>query len=235
MMSLENLVSFDEQQNALISHLSSISTNGVFYILKLSIAISPSGSGTLLTLVDPDSAAGAPIDLLKCIELPDLEDGITSCNYIASYGSDMQLEDLKRTFEAILNSCDKTLPSILHSKMLKCPNMKYGPIVYWFLLKQLTSAEDTVIWSIIIKMTNINIADSPGQSITSAVSKIRAAIRWLSRMNMVPKDIVAIVKIVMGTCNVPSFMSLFTAMITNAKLNKIDLNVDKLLSTVKEE
>lgn len=124
--------------------------------------------------------------------------------------------------------------------MLKCPDSKFGLILYWFLINQLTSADGTIICSIIDKMTSINIADSPGQSITAAVAQIRSAIVWwLDQVQMVLNVIVPIIKVIMGTCNAPSFVSsfvsFFAALLTNTKLNKITFTTKDLLTTVKQE
>ena len=234
MMSLTNLVSFDEQQSALTSHVSSISAHGVFYVLKFTSVTNSSGN-IVITLTDPDTPAGNPLDLFKCVDLPELDEVIASCDYMMSFGSDFQVENIKWTYDAILNSCDKSLRNILQSKMLKCPGKKFGPVVYWFLIDQLTSADDTIIRSIIDELTNINIADSPGQSITAAVAKIRSAIAWLERVKMVPNDVVPIIKNIMNTCNVPSFVSFFAALVTNAKLNSITFTAESLLTTVEQE
>lgn len=235
MMSLDNLVSVGSQQTALRDHIYSISAQGVFYILKFKTTIDTTTGTETILLVDVDTPDGTPTDLLDCTELPELEDVITSCKHYIAYGSDFQVENLKWTYDAILNSCDKALRVILQSKMLKCPELKFGPIVFWFLIQQLTSADDSTIRAVTEEMTKINIADTPGQSITAAVAQIRAAINWLERVNMVPKDIVPIIKDIMGTCNVPSFMSYFSALITNAKLNKVKFTHGDLLSIVEEE
>lgn len=52
---------------------------------------------------------------------------------------------------------------------------------------------------------------------------------------MVPNDVVPIIKNIMNTCNVPSFVSFFAALVTNAKLNSITFTAESLLTTVEQE
>jgi hypothetical protein len=97
MMSLNNLVSSNEQKSALISHISSISAHDVFCVLKIARTIGSSGN-TIINLIDPaDTPAGTPLDLFKCVDLPDLDKVVTSCNCTMSFRSDLQVKNLKWT------------------------------------------------------------------------------------------------------------------------------------------
>jgi hypothetical protein len=220
MMSIGNLESFMDQKQALSKHLTSISTTGVFYILTFD------ASGDL----EPVSSAN--VNLLKAITLPSIENVVKSCDHHAEFGSHHNIENMKWSYDAIMSSCDKPLRQVLSSKMLKYPEKHYGPILFWFLMKQVTTVDDTIIRSITNELINLRITDIPGQSIAITVSKIRAAKYWLNLAKMTPPDLLSIVKTIMKTCSVPDFLQYLISVITNAELNNKTLDVDELLTIV---
>jgi hypothetical protein len=219
MMSIANLVSLMEKKQSLVGHLSSISTTNVFYVLTFNPV-----TGDLIPV-----ATSSPVNLLKTLTLPTIEAVVASCTHHARYGTAHSIENMKWTFDAIMNSCDQHLRRILSNKMLKYPNMRYGPVLFWFLMKQITTIDDTIVRAITTELVQLDISNTPGQSIAVIVTRIRAAITWLNMATMLPPDILAIVKKIMKTCTVPDFLLYVTSLLTNAELNAKVLTTDEFL------
>jgi hypothetical protein len=219
MMSITNLVSLMEKKQSLVGHLSSISTTNVFYVLNFDPI-----SGALIPV-----ASRSPVNLLKTLTLPTIDSVVASCAHHAMYGTSHSIENMKWTFDAIMNSCDQHLRRILSNKMLKYPNMRYGPVLFWFLMKQITTIDDTIVRAITTELVQLDISNTPGQSIAVIITRIRAAITWLNMAKMLPPDILAIVKKIMKTCTVPDFLLYVTSLLTNAELNAKVLTTDEFL------
>jgi hypothetical protein len=117
---IENITSFSELRLELQKHITSISVHPVFLILKFD------ASGIL---IDPDTVAGAPVNLLSVNSLPSLSDVEKSILFHYKRGSTFNQENLVWSFEAIRNSCDKELQSIIDAKMLKYKaSERFGPL-----------------------------------------------------------------------------------------------------------
>jgi hypothetical protein len=222
MMSISNLVSLMEKKQSLFGHLSSISTTNVFYVLTFDPI-----TGDLIPV-----STSSPVNLLKTLTLPTIKDVVASCAHHAKYGTAHSIENMKWTFDAIMNSCDQHLRRILSNKMLKYPNMRYGPVLFWFLMKQITTIDDTIVRATTTELVQLDISNTPGQSIsTIIVTRIRAVITWLDMAKMLPPDILAIVKKIMKTCTVPDLLMYVTSLLTNAELNYKVLTTDEFLGS----
>jgi hypothetical protein len=101
---IENISSFAQLRIELQKHITSISVHPVFLILKFD---------TDGNLIDPDSEAGAPINLLSVNILPPLSEIERSMQFYHCRGSTFNRENLAWSLEAVRNSCDKDLQVIL--------------------------------------------------------------------------------------------------------------------------
>ena len=89
---IENITSFAELRLELQKHITSISVHPVFLILKFDV---------LGNLIDPDTAAGAPVNLLSVNSLPSLATVEKSTLFHYKRGSAFNQENLVWSFEAI--------------------------------------------------------------------------------------------------------------------------------------
>jgi hypothetical protein len=218
---IENITSFSELRLELQKHITSISVHPVFLILKFD------ASGIL---IDPDTVAGAPVNLLSVNSLPSLSDVEKSILFHYKRGSTFNQENLVWSFEAIRNSCDKELQSIIDAKMLKYKaSERFGPLYYYELVQQMTDVDSKAVRAITQELTSLKVPDLEGQSIANVASTIRSTIIWLEMINMVPPDIDAIVYDILETCTVPDFQLYLKTMATTASLNNLKLPHTTLL------
>ena len=218
---IENIISFAELRLELQKHVTSISAHPVFLILKFD------GDGKL---IDPDSPAGAPTNLLSVNVMPPLSDVEKSTLFHYKRGSAFNQENLVWSFEAVRNSCDKDLQTIIDAKMLKYKaSERFGPLYYYELVHQMTDVDSKAVRAITQELTTLKIPDLEGQSIAHAASTIRSTLIWLQMVNMVPPDIDAIVGDILETCTVPDFQLFLKTLSTNASLNGLKLTHDVLL------
>ena len=218
---IQNITSFAELRLELQKHVTSISVHPVFLILKFD------DEGKL---IDPDSPDGAPVNLLSVNTMPPLSDVERSTLFHYKRGSAFNQENLVWSFEAIRNSCDKDLQTIIDAKMLKYKvSERFGPLYYYELVQQMTDVDSKAVRAITQELTALKIPDLEGQSIANAASTIRSTVIWLQMVNMVPPDIDAIVYDILETCTVPDFQLYLKTLSTNASLNNLKLTHNILL------
>ena len=218
---IENITAFAELRLELQKHITSISVHPVFLILKFDEA----GQ-----LIDPDSPGGAPINLLSINKLPPLSDVEKSTLFHYRRGSSFNQENLVWSFEAVRNSCDRELQTIIDAKMLKYKaSERFGPLYYYELVQQMTDVDSKAVRAITQELTSLKIPDLEGQSIANIASTIRSTIIWLEMVQMVPPDVDAIVHEILETCTVPDFQLYLKTLTTNANLNNLKLSYVTLL------
>jgi hypothetical protein len=218
---IENITSFAELRLELQRHITSISVHPVFLILRFDQA----GD-----LIDPDTPEGAPINLLSINSLPPLCDVEKSTLFHYKRGSLFNQENLVWSHDAVRNSCDKDLQSIIDAKMLKYKvSERFGPLYYYELVQQMTDVDSKAVRAITSELTSLKIPDLEGQSIANAASTIRSTLIWLEMVKMVPPDIDAIIYDILDTCTVPDFQLYLKTLITNASLMNLRVNHITLL------
>ena len=205
---IDNLVSFSQQRLSLQKHITSISANDVFYILKFD------SNGDV---IDPDTPAGAPINLLTTTVLPSLADVEKSTFFYNKRGTAFNQENLSWTYESTRNSCDRALQEIIDAKMLKYTSLQYfGPLYYYHLINQMTNVDSKAVCAITQELGNLKLTDQEGQSVAHAVKLIRSTLHWLEMVQMVPPDITTIVMDIFESCTVPDFQLYLKTLQTNA-------------------
>ena len=206
--------SFAQLRLELQRHITSISAHPVFLVLKFDT--------TTGTLIDPDTPAGTPTNLLSVNILPPLAEVEKTMQFYHRRGSPFNRENLVWTFDAIRNSCDKDLQAILDAKMLRyAANERFGPLFYYELVRQMTDVDSKSIRGITQELTSLKVTDQEGQSISKICSIVRSTHIWLEMVLMVPPDIDAIVLDILETCTVPDFQLFLKTLSTNATLNNI--------------
>ena len=190
---IENIMSFAQLRLELQKHVTGVSAHPVFLILKFNSAG---------TLIDPDSAAGAPTNLLSANVMPRIEEVEKSTFYHYKRGSAFNQENLAWSYEAIRNSCDKDLQAIIDAKMLKYQALeRFGPLFYYELVQQMTTVDSKAVRAITQELTSLKVVDQEGQSIAKTAKIIRSTIIWLEMVRMLPPDIDAIVYDILETCH----------------------------------
>ena len=219
---IQNITSFAGQRLELQKHITSISVHPVFLILKFD------GDGKL---IDPDSILGTPINLLSINSLPPISDVERSTLLHYKRGSSFNQENLVWSLEAVRNSCDKDLQTIIDAKMLKYKSSeRFGPLYYYELVRLMTDVDSKAVRAITQELTSLKIPDLEGQSIANAASTIRSTVIWLEMVKMVPPDIDAsIVYDILETCTIPDFQLYLKTLMTNANLNGVTLSHTVLL------
>jgi hypothetical protein len=182
------------------------------------------------TLIDPDTPAGAPVNILSATVLPSLADIERSTFFHFKRGSFFNQENLVWTYEAIRNSCDKDLQVIIDAKMLKYKSIeRFGPLYCHELFQQMTTVDSKAVRAITQEFASLKVPDHEGQSISKVAKYVRSTIIWLKMVSMLPPDIDAIVYDILDTCTVPDFQLFLKTLSANASLNGIKLSADDLL------
>ena len=224
---ISNITSFSEQRLELQKHITNITGHTVFLILKFD------QNGFL---INPDTPEGHPINLLSTNVLPTIDQVEKSTFFHFKRGNRFNQENLTWTYEAVRNSCDKDLQSILDSKMLRYGNLeRFGPIYYFELVQQMTSVDAKAVRAITKELTDLKVTDSDGQSIARTVKLIRSTLTWLEMVNMSPPDTASIVYDILETCTVPDFLLFLKTMTTNASLNRSTISTEDLLQKAEEQ
>ena len=212
---IDNIMSFDQLRLELQRHITSVSAHSVFLILRFN------DDGTL---IDPDTTAGAPVNILSATVLPSLADIERSTFFHFKRGSLFNQENLVWTYKSIRNSCDKDLQTIIDAKMLKYkPIERFGPLYYYELFQQMTTVDSKAVRAITQELTSLKVPDHEGQSISKVAKYVRSTIIWLNMVSMWPPDIDAIVYDVLDTCTVPDFQLFLKTLSANASLNGVKL------------
>ena len=224
---IKNIMSFSQLRLVKLQrHITAVAAHPVFLILKFT---------TRGSLIDPDTAAGKPVNILSATVHPSLDDVVRSTFYHFRRGSPFSQENLTWSYDAIRNSCDKDLQAILDSKMLKYKAIeRFGPLLYYELVQQMTNVDSKAVRAITRELTSLKIPDQEGHSIAKTAKYIRSTIIWLEMVNMVPPDIDAIVYDVLETCTVVDFQLFLKTLSANASLNGITLTAANLLDKAEE-
>jgi hypothetical protein len=218
---IDKIMSFDQLRLELQRHITSVSVHSVFLILKFN------ADGTL---IDLDSADGAPINVLSATVLPSLKDIERSTSFHFKRGSFFNQENLLWTFEAVRNSCDKDLQVIIDAKMLVYKSFeRFGPLYCYELFQQMTTVNLKAVRAITQELATLKVPDHEGQSISKVAKYARSTIIWLNMVSMLPPDIDAIVYDILDTCTVPDFQLFLKTPSANARLNGIPLTAATLL------
>jgi hypothetical protein len=224
---ITNISSFTEQRLELQKHITGIAAHPVFLILKFDL------TGNLL---NPDTPEGTPSNILSSNVLPSLEEVEKSTFYHYKRGSKYNQENLIWTYEAVRNSCDRDLQTILDAKMLKYNSSeRFGPIYYYQLVYHMTTVDPKAIRAITQELTNLKVTEQEGESIARICKLIRSTIIWLDIVDMMPPDLYAIVYDILETCTVPDFRLFLKTLTTNASLNGMNLTVEELLGKSEEQ
>jgi hypothetical protein len=223
---INNVATFSQQRIDLQKHITGIAAHTVFLVLKFDEDNH---------LIDPQSPKGSPLNILSTSVMPSLAEVERSTAYYYRRGSKYHQENLTWSYEAIRNSCDKDLQSILDAKMLKYNDPeRFGPLYYYQLVQHMTTVDSKAIRAITQELTNLKMPDQEGESIAKVCKLIRSTILWLSIVQMVPPDIYAIVYDILETCTVPDFSLFLKTYATNATLNGIQPSVEELLIKAEE-
>jgi hypothetical protein len=224
---IDNIISFAQLRLELQKHITSVSAHSVFLILNF--------DPTTNQLINPDSQSGKPVNLLSTNVLPPIAQVEQSTLFHYRRGSSFNQQNLTWTFEAIRNSCDKDLQSILDAKMLKYKvSERFGPMLYYELVLQMTNVDSKAVRSITRELSCLKITDHDGQSIAKVAKIIRSTIIWLEMVQMLPPDIDAMVVDILETCTVPDFQLFFKTLCANASLNNMQLSVESMLARAEE-
>jgi uncharacterized protein YfkK (UPF0435 family) len=208
-------------------HITGIAAHPVFLILKFG----PAG-----TLINPNTPAGTPSNILSSNILPTLEEVEASTFFHYKRGTKYNQENLTWSYEAVRNSCNKDLQSILDAKMLKYSSTeRFGPIYYFQLVQHMTTVDSKAIRAITQELTSLKVTDQEGESIIKICKLIRSTILWLEMINMTPPDLYAIVYEILESCTVPDFRLFLKTYTTNAALNQTTLTTEELLNKSEEQ
>jgi hypothetical protein len=223
---IDNIMSFDQVCLELQRHITSVSAHSVFLILKFH------EDGTL---IDPDTAAGAPVNILSATALPSLADIERSTFFQFRRDSLFNQENFVWSYEAIQNSCDRDLQVIINVMMLKYrPVERFGPLYYYELCQQMTSIDSKAVRAITQELTTPKVPDHVGQSITKVAKYVRSTIIWLEMVSMLPPDIDVIVYNILDTSTVLDFQLFLKTLSANASLNGFKFTAATLLNKAKE-
>ena len=153
---IDNIMSFDQLRLELQRHITSVSVHSVFLIMKFN------DDGTL---IDPDTAAGAPANILSATVLPSLADIERLTFFHFKRGSFFNQENLVWTYKSIRNSCDKDLQVIIDAKVLKYKSIeRFGPLYYYELFQQMTTVDSKAVRAITQEFASLKVPDHEGQS-----------------------------------------------------------------------
>ena len=212
MSTIPHIYDFNLRNLEICKHLWHHALANMFQIIQLT-----SGGN----LVDPDTPAGAPVDLLTDFHLATLASVRASCSFWSMRGSEVHRKILSWSFTFILNSCGKDLRTILTNKMNQYnPTEHVGPLLYWHLLDQLTSCSEETIRNITKALSSMHISAFEGESITKVSQHIRATLAWLKRVNWEPVDKNILVLRILETCSVPDFNTYLSSVKSHASLSK---------------
>ena len=143
---INNVSTFTQQRIDLQNHITGIGAHTVFLVLKF---------GEDNHLIDPNSPKGTPLNVLSASIMPSLEEveKLTADYY--QNGSKYRQENLTWSYDAICNSCDKDLQSILDAAMLKYNNPEcFGPLNYFQLVQHMMTVDSRAFKAIMQELPN---------------------------------------------------------------------------------
>jgi hypothetical protein len=194
LVTMENIVRFEDLIIKLYKYIAFYGLLNVFYIMEFD-AIGrpcPFSESSKCVLVDYHS--------LEDYEVEELVD------YFLCFGSEYHQENLKWSYDAILNSCTPDLRDILAGKMqVYSDDRKTGPILFMLLVSQLTNVSPQASRIMVNKVIGMKMSDFEGKSITLVNKTLNAAHKWLTMIHHLPPDFVLIVLDIYETISVPYF------------------------------
>jgi hypothetical protein len=189
-----NIVRFEDLTIKLYKYIAFYGLLNVFYIMEFDAIGQPCpfSESSKCVLVDYHS--------LEDYEIKE------SVDYFLCFGSEYHQENLKWSYDAILNSCTPDLRDILAGKMqVYSDDRKTGPILFMLLVRQLTNVSPQASCIMVNKVVGMKISDFEGESITLVNKTLNAAHKWLTMIHCLPPDFVLIVLDIYETTSVPYF------------------------------
>jgi hypothetical protein len=230
LLTMDNIVGFNSLNDDLQKFLLQYGLTNVFYILKFDY---------FGELKNPATYGHAAINYLDNPQAATLKDVIKTSDYLLKRGSVYHVENLRWTYEAIMNSCNQDLRTILKSKMEKYEKThRTGPILYAHLLEQLTSSSPDAVRKVTQNIVDLTMDKFIGESIPMACKTIRACYKWLDVVHKMPADPETIVLNILATCTVPEFLRYLESLKTHAELNDTSgttLTVQYLLTKAEDK
>jgi hypothetical protein len=228
LLTMDNIVGFNTLKDDLENYLSQHGLANVFYILKFDILGHP---------IDPSTSGGETINYLSNPQLTTLAEVEKTSEYLLLKGSIYHVENLRWSFEAIMNSCNQDLRVILKAKMERYNKVgRTGPILYAHLLAQLTSSSPQAVRKVTQNIVDLKMDKFEGESIPMACKSVRACYKWLDMVNKMPVDPETIILNIFESCTVPEFLRYIESLKTHSELTPgLDLTVDYLLSRAEEK
>jgi hypothetical protein len=224
LLTMENIVGFNTLNDDLQKFLLQYGLTNVFYILKFDAA------GELLNPSTPD---GIAVNYLANPQGTTAAEVLKTSDYLLKKGSLYHVENLRWTYEAIMNSCDQDMRIILKSKMEKYEKTRRtGPVLYTHLLEQLTSSSPGAVRKVTQNIVDLKMDKFVGESIPMACKSIRASFKWLEMVRKMPADPDTIVMNIFETCTVPEYLRYLESLKTYAELHAsgTNLSVDYILT-----
>lgn len=200
LVSMENIVRLDDMIQRLQKYVASYGMLNVFFIIEFDLRGNPRKLDTDSQCIFKD---------YHSIKLFEVEQ---SCEYYMRYGREYHHENLKWSYDAIMNSCTQELREILQGKMTSiAEELHCGPMLFMILMKQLTNVSPQAARLVINKIESLTMSSFEGESIALANKTIHAAHKWLSMINKIPNDFELIVLSIYKTTSVPSFLRFLEA------------------------
>jgi hypothetical protein len=220
MLTLDNIVAFEDLHEELTKHLTRLGMMNVFYLIDFDSEDNPYPFDVVMNTNIIESFHSISIErLLKTID------------FLVHCGSNYHLENLQWSYDYIMNSCTVELQDILRSKIKKYEqHLHTGPLLFWLLMNQLTCSNAAAVRVVTNHVTTLTMEKFEGESIPMATKTLRAGFRWLKTVRKMPADPETITLNLMKTCTVPAFLRFIEALATNARLNKIALDADYVMT-----
>ena len=200
LVSMEHIVRLDDMIQRLQKYIASFGMLNVFYIIQFDINDNPKKL---------DSSSINIFETYHSVKLYEVEQTV---QYYMRYGREYHHENLKWSFDAIMNSCTPELKETLQGKMkVVSDELQTGPILFMMLMKQLTNVSPQASRLVTNKIESLTMNSFEGESIALANKTIHAAHKWLSMINKVPNDFEMIVLAIYKTSSIPSFLRFLEA------------------------
>lgn len=199
-VSMENILRLDEMLTRLQKYIASFGMLNVFYIVKFDHLDRP---------LKLDSTSKCILTEYHSIKLYEVEQSV---EYFMQYGREYHHENLKWSYDAIMNSCTPELRDALNGKMSVIKEeLRTGPMLFMTLMKQLTNVSPQAARLVINKVESLNMSDIEGESIAVVNKTIHAIHKWLNMIRKVPNDFELIVLAIYKTTSIPVFQRFLEA------------------------
>lgn len=225
LLTLENIVAFEDLNIELSKHLTVNGMINVFYILNFDLVGNPLPHNPNVNN-----------NLIKDFHTTTIDEILKTTKFFLSRGSDYHVENLKWSFDSIMNSCNDVLKDILRSKMQKYPvELHTGPVLFYHLVEQLTCSSPEAIRLVTNNLTTLTMNKFEGDSIPLATKFLRAGFKWLTIVNKMIPDPETVTINLFKTSSVSNFTQFLDVLSTNAKLNNILLSYDYVMTHCEEK